>query len=146
MTFSLDKVVPWGRSYTEYLAMFSLSKDDLSNKILGCSDGPASFNCHLTEKGGKIVSVDPLYEFKKIEIQKRIKETFSIVMEQSEQNKSEFNWDVISTIEELGKVRSLAMQEFLSDYEAGLKERRYIKGGLPILPFKDKSFDIALCS
>lgn len=39
MAFTLDKVVPWGRSYDEYVAMFALSSDDLRRRILGCGDG-----------------------------------------------------------------------------------------------------------
>ncbi len=39
-----------------------------------------------------------------------------------------------------------AMNEFLTDYSAGLKEGRYIEAMLPSLQFEDKEFDIALCS
>jgi hypothetical protein len=44
MTFTLDSVVPWGRSFDEYVAMFALSEEDLGRRVLGCADGPASFN------------------------------------------------------------------------------------------------------
>ncbi|MCI5142695.1 MAG: SAM-dependent methyltransferase, partial [Candidatus Electrothrix sp. ATG1] len=43
MTFQLKEIVPWGRSFQEYVAMFALSEDDLGKRILGCGDGPASF-------------------------------------------------------------------------------------------------------
>ena len=42
--FALDQVVPWGRSFDEYRRMFALTDADLSRVILGCGDGPASFN------------------------------------------------------------------------------------------------------
>jgi hypothetical protein len=48
MVFTLDRVVPWGRSFDEYVAMFALSSEDLGRRILGCNDGPASFNSGLT--------------------------------------------------------------------------------------------------
>ena len=51
--FSLEKVVPWGRSFAEYIRMFSLTEEDLEKRILGCGDGPASFNAELTKKGGQ---------------------------------------------------------------------------------------------
>lgn len=35
MSFTLEKVVPWGRSFDEYAAMFSLSNADLDKRILG---------------------------------------------------------------------------------------------------------------
>ena len=44
MSFHLRDVVPWGRSYDEYVRMFALSEADLASKMLGCADGPASFN------------------------------------------------------------------------------------------------------
>jgi hypothetical protein len=46
--FTLERVVPWGRSFDEYRRMFVLSSDDLRLRILGCADGPASFNAEAT--------------------------------------------------------------------------------------------------
>lgn len=63
MSFTLEKVVPWGRSYNEYLRMFVLTEDDLGRQILGCGDGPASFNAELSQRGGHIISIDPIYIF-----------------------------------------------------------------------------------
>ena len=34
--FTLDQVVPWGRSFDEYRRMFALSDDELRLRILGC--------------------------------------------------------------------------------------------------------------
>ncbi len=39
-----------------------------------------------------------------------------------------------------------AMKRFLSDYPEGKEQRRYINVELPVLPFSDKEFDLALCS
>src|SRR3954468_18433707 len=58
----LSEIIPWGRSYEEYAAMFALSTSDRGKRILGCGDGPASFNAELTSTGGQVVSVDPIYE------------------------------------------------------------------------------------
>ncbi len=58
MAFTLDKVVPWGRSLDEYRRMFALTDSDLEKRILGCADGPASFNAELTANGGSVVSCD----------------------------------------------------------------------------------------
>jgi hypothetical protein len=146
MPFELEEVVPWGRSFDEYLNMFALSGDDLGKRILGCSDGPASFNCTLTKSGGSVVSIDPIYQFSAEEIASRIKETYSIVMEQTRQNLQEFLWTDIRSVEELGHVRTTAMRDFLMDYETGKCEGRYISAELPQLPFPDGAFDLALCS
>lgn len=146
MGFSLEKVVPWGRSFEEYAAMFSLAEDDLQKRILGCADGPASFNAELTKRSGKVVSIDPLYQFPARDIRKRIDATYDEVLEQTRKNKDEFVWRNIRNVEELGKTRMKAMELFLEDYPKGLKEKRYLSGELPSLPFRDNEFDIALCS
>ena len=43
--------------------MFALSEEDLNRRILGSADGPASFNSELTQRGGSMISCDPLYQF-----------------------------------------------------------------------------------
>ena len=90
MSFTLEDVVPWGRSFDEYAAMFALSDADLRGRILGCGDGPASFNALLTRRGGRVVSVDPLYRVSAEEIRRRIGETYATVMEQTRRNRHEF--------------------------------------------------------
>lgn len=146
MSFTLEKVVPWGRSFDEYVAMFALDRDDLQKKILGCGDGPASFNVTLTKLDGSVVSVDPIYQFAAEKIANRIDETYGIVMEQTRQNAHEFVWTQIRSLEELGQVRMNAMHSFLSDYPQGKSEGRYFSAELPNLPFPDGTFDLALCS
>ncbi len=142
----LKSAVPWGRDLNEYIKMFLLSKDDLTKKILGCSDGPASFNSELTTLGGDVTSVDPIYNFSKNDISSRIGEVYDEIMPQMLKHRDDFNWDTIASVEELGKIRMGAMQTFLDDYIEGIKEKRYIAGELPKLPFKNNQFDITLCS
>jgi hypothetical protein len=48
MAVSLDKIVPWGCSRQEYELMFNLTASDTNGVILGCGDGPASFNAEMT--------------------------------------------------------------------------------------------------
>lgn len=144
MGFTLDQVVPWGRSYEEYVSMFSLSDADLKRHILGCGDGPAGFNAELTRRGGHITSVDPIYRFSADEIDARIRETYGTVLNQTRQNQDEFVWTYIKDVDELGRTRMAAMEEFLVDYPDG--KGRYIAGELPSLDFADKDFDLAVCS
>jgi hypothetical protein len=145
--FTLDQVVPWGRSYDEYRRMFALTDDDLDRSIIGCGDGPASFNAEASRRGRRVISCDPLYRFEKPQIQERIAATFAQILEQTRRNAHEFIWsDDIRTVEELGRVRMSAMQAFLDDYESGRAQQRYVDAALPILPFADAAFDLALCS
>jgi hypothetical protein len=144
--FTLDQVVPWGRSLGEYQRMFALTEEDLQSSILGCADGPASFNAEATRRGAKVVSCDPLYGLDASQIQERITATYQLVLDQTQRNADEFVWDTIRSVEELGRVRMAAMRLFMDDYEKGRAERRYIDAELPVLPFPDASVDLALCS
>jgi SAM-dependent methyltransferase len=145
--FTLDQVVPWGRSFDEYRRMFALSELDVERTIVGCGDGPASFNAEATRRGGHVVSCDPTYRFEKGELAERIAGTYDVIMNQTRNNAHEFVWTHgIRTVEELGQVRMAAMREFLGDYESGKAEGRYVDAELPELPFTDSAFDLAVCS
>ena len=146
MGFTLKDIVPWGRSYEEYVRMFALTPQDLSSRILGCGDGPAAFNAHLAGAGGQVISVDPLYAFAAADIRKRIDATFTKVMEQLHANQHDYVWTTITSVEQLGQIRMAAMATFLDDVEAGKRDGRYIVGALPQLPFRDAAFDLALSS
>lgn len=43
--------------------MFALVEKELKLRVLGCADGPASFNAEATELGIEVVFVDPIYGF-----------------------------------------------------------------------------------
>jgi hypothetical protein len=146
MGFTLDKVVPWGRSYDEYISMFALTEAELKLRILGCGDGPAAFNSELTQRGGNIISIDPVYAFDAEQIRGRIAETYETVMTQLHKNYGDFVWDAIPSVDQLGIIRMSAMETFLADFETGKQAGRYIPGELPSLPFKNGEFDIALSS
>ena len=126
--------------------MFALSDADLKGRMLGCGDGPASFNAVATRRGANVVSCDPIYRWGAAEIQARIEATYTEVIEQTRRNSHEFVWDTIGSVDELGRVRVAAMQEFLRDYASGAREGRYIEASLPSLPFHDGQFDLAMCS
>ncbi len=146
MAFTLDQVVPWGRLFVEYQRLFALTDADLQRKILGCGDGPSGFNAEATWRGCRVVSCDPLYRFSAAQIRARVEAVYDQMIEQTRLNQSEFVWQTISSVEELGRMRMQAMREFLADYEPGRSQGRYLEAELPVLPFADDSFDLALCS
>jgi hypothetical protein len=146
MAFQLAEAVPWGRTFDEYVAMFSLDEPDRSRSILGCSDGPASFNAEALRRNVKVVSVDPLYQFSVPQIRKRIADTAPTIAGQLRSNAEDFVWNLFKSPEELVAARMRAMQMFLGDFEEGLEQGRYVPAELPDLPFFDATFDLALCS
>lgn len=144
--FQLDRVVPWGRSYDEYVRMFAITDADLRGNILGCGDGPAAFNAEATVRGAHILSVDPIYRLRADVIRQRIAETYEQVLQQTRENQHQFVWDAIPDIATLGRVRMESMTTFLTDFETPTASHRYVDAELPHLPFADKTFDLALCS
>lgn len=147
MAFQLNNVVPWGRNLEEYQMMFQLDESDISKKIAGFGDGPASFNYEATQKGYSVTSFDPIYQFTKEQLQQRIEETRVTVMKQMEENTDSFVWTNIKNLDELEDIRMSAMKVFLEDYEKGKQEKRYIYHELPEgLSIEDNTFDIGLSS
>jgi hypothetical protein len=146
MRYELNQVLPWGRSFKEYARMFNLGESDLSGAILGCADGPAGFNAEMHRRGQRVISCDPIYRFTKRQLSERIKQASVEIIEQTEKNMDNFVWSSIGSIEELREMRFSAMRKFLEDYDEGKQQGRYIDAELPVLPFDDGAFDVALCS
>ncbi len=144
--FTLADVVPWGRSFDEYQRMFALEPADLRGRILGCGDGPAGFNAEATRRGLTVVSCDPVYQFDADALSTRIEATRAQIVEQTRRNADQFVWTHIPSVDALEQERMSAMHMFLADYPAGRVAGRYVAGELPVLPFDDASFDLALCS
>jgi len=140
------KVIPWGRSFEEYRRMFALSDTDLAGTVLGCGDGPASFNVEATALGHAVVSCDPIYAFSAGEIERRVGECYDTVIEQVKQNLDGFVWTHFRDPVHLGECRLAAMRRFLSDFEAGKRAGRYVAASLPTLLFLDGQFTLALVS
>lgn len=142
----LQNIVPWGRTLAEYRAMFMLSDTELQGAILGCGDGPASFNSEVKALGGHVISIDPIYAFKKEQIANRIDEVADEVMAQVRMKADDFVWQSIPNPDTLYRMRMEAMHIFLEDYELGKAQERYMHEELPRLCFKEKQFDVALSS
>jgi len=143
---SLDKVVPWGRSLAEYIRMFDLSEADLGMRILDCAGGPASFNAEMCRRGHLVISCDPIYASSAAEISRRIKRTRAAIRKATEAHRDNFVWTEYGSIDNLAKIRMEAMRQFLADLPMGLADGRYRTSELPALPFREREFDLALCS
>lgn len=147
MAFNLENVVPWGRNFNEYKLMFQLNESDVSKNIAGFGDGPSCFNYEATQQGYSVTSFDPIYQFSKDELKKRIDDVRITVMQQMRENINNYVWTNIKNLEELENIRMSAMRSFLSDFEKGKQDGRYIYHELPNrLIYADDSFDIGLSS
>ena len=146
MGFVLENIVPWGRSFEEYCGMFALNEQDFQKNILGIGDGPASFNAVLTERGGRIISADPLYAFNGEQIRARIDAIYDDMIEQVATNSQHLRLAIFGSPEDLGAARMCAMTKFLQDFDNGKNQGRYLSAALPELPFSENQFDLAVCS
>ncbi len=146
MVMVLENVAPLGRSLEEYWLMFGLTEKDLDKKIIGIGDGPASFNAEMKELGNNVTSVDPLYEFKGEEIEKKFYASVDNIIDQVKSSPGDWAWTYHSSPEDLKLHRKQAVVKFLRDFEKGKAQGRYVVGELPSLDIKEGSFDIALCS
>lgn len=146
MAMQLSEVVPFGRSRREYELMFNLSQADLEKRILGCADGPASFNAEMHRDGYSVTSADPLYAFRGSQITQRFDACVDEVMSQVETNRDKFVWKFHRDPTDLIYNRRYALQRFVTDYDADPGSGRYVNAALPDLPFDDGAFELALCS
>ena len=146
MSIELNEIVPIGRSLREYAAMFNLSAGDMTKRILGCGDGPASFNAELSAAGRDVVSIDPLYELRAEEIKNRFDECFNDVFNQVDMSSDNWVWTFHNNLSELKQYRIDVMEKFVDDFPTGLREGRYKAESVPYLSFKDDEFDLCLCS
>jgi len=147
MTIKLESVVPFGRSFDEYQKIFNLSENDLSKRILGVGDGPASFNGEMKERGHCVISIDPLYELSAKEIEQQFYRVVDDVIQQVKTTPENWVWIYHKSPDDLRNNREKALTSFVKDYELGKQQGRYRIGELPNLPeMKDETFDLALCS
>ena len=146
MPVKLSSVVPWGRSFEEYVGMFALTERDLKLRILDCAAGPSSFCAQMTACGGTVVACDPIYEFSAEQIRLRVAEVRDDMIAQVRGQMGQFVWNCIRSPQHLEEMRMGAMERFLEDFAGDAKRERYRVMSLPKLEFADGEFEVALCS
>jgi CTP synthase (UTP-ammonia lyase) len=88
--WTINQAYPWGRSFDEYCQMYRLTADDLHRRILGCADGPASFNAVMSRRGHAVVSCDPLYRLDAAQIRARSEATRAEMVERATRERHRF--------------------------------------------------------
>ena len=135
----LDRVVPFGRSKTEYELMFALTESDRLKSIVGIGDGPASFNAEMTVAGYQVTSIDPIYQFIGSEIKNRFDACVDTVIEQVRNTPNNWVWSYHKSPEDLRANREKAISLFLEDYDHCKIAGRYLNS-----PYADrKSKDLS---
>jgi len=132
------------RSYDEYVAMFGLSAEDLSRRVLDCSAGAASFVTVAASRGCRSVAVDPAYAVSREELADAVRADLDRGTAIAHEYPDRFVWDWYGSVQERERMRKAAAAQFLAGVAA--PRGRYVAAELPRLPFKDGTFDLALCS
>lgn len=139
----LERIVFIGRTFEEYLTIFSISKEELvGKKILDCPAGACSFTAAGNKIGLEITACDIAYDHSSVDLKNKGLQDIEHVMENMQQAKSKYKWDYFKDIESLKKHRLNALIDCTTDMEKA--SERYVPVTLPILPFQDLQFDILL--
>lgn len=138
----LERIVFIGRTYEEYIDMFSLSPDQLKNKkILDCPAGVCSFTAVGCKTGLDITACDIAYDHAGEDLYRKGLQDVEHAMKHMETAKGNYKWDYFSDIAELKEYRLSALQDCVADMQQS--PERYIPV-LPVLPFQEKTFDLLL--
>lgn len=139
----LERIIFIGRTYEEYLSMFSLSLQELKGrKILDCPAGACSFTAWGNQAGFDVTACDIAYNHRIEDLLYKGKKDIIHTMEGMEAAKDNYIWDFFRDIEGLRKHRLSALEDCTADMSK--HHSRYVPVTLPVLPFEDEEFDFLL--
>ena len=145
--FKNPPVAFFGRSFSEYLDIFSLDPTLLRNtRILDVAAGPSSFSADANRLGISSVAIDPLYGLGLEALKHYVETDYNRVFAEIRKKQSLYRLGYFPSIDAAVMSRREAAGRFLADYEQGFVHSRYIGAGLPKLPFADRAFDLVLCA
>ncbi|MCM3109605.1 methyltransferase domain-containing protein [Lederbergia lenta] len=137
----LERIIFIGRTFEEYLDMFSLSVEKLEGKkILDCPAGACSFTASGNKIGLDITACDIAYYHSVEDLEMKGLQDIEHAMEHIEKVKDNYVWDYFNDIDDLRGHRLHALKD-CSNNRKEISEK-YIPVTLPTLPFKDNEFDI----
>lgn len=139
----LERIIFIGRTYEEYMDMFSFSKEELQGKkILDCPAGACSFTAVANKLGLDVTACDIAYFHSVEDLKNKGLQDIEHAMEHMEKAKSNYQWDYFKDLEDLRRHRLDALNDCSNDMKKS--SERYIPVTLPALPFKNDEFDILL--
>ena len=140
--FAIPYVAFLGRTYKEYLEMFSLQESGLSgSKTLDVASGPNSFISEAISKGFDVTGCDPMYATPSEQIRDKGRESLTRYFRDLEADPGEV---VFKNYAAWKEKKHQANDEFADHYAAHKDQGLYIYGRMPQLPFPDQSFDRVL--
>lgn len=139
----LERIVFIGRTFEEYLDMFSLSAESLKGKkILDCPAGACSFTAVGNYQDLDVKAADIAYFHSKEDLYNKGLQDIEHTMEFMDKAKNNYIWNYFEDTNDLRKHRLRALKDCAKDMRES--SERYVPVTLPSLPFNDAEFDILL--
>jgi hypothetical protein len=139
----LERIVFIGRTFEEYIDMFSLSEEELKGKkILDCPAGACSFTAIGNKLGLDVTACDIAYYHSGEDLKNKGLQDIEHAMEHMEKAKNNYIWKYFKDIDGLRKHRLSALKDCTNDMRESSEP--YVPVTLPSLPFNDEEFDIIL--
>lgn len=124
--------------------MFALGEAEMSGRVLDCSAGASSFVAEVAPRAELAIAVDPAYSMSRAELAELGKADLERGSAIAHAHPERFTWNWYGAPERRTQLRNTALARFLVDL--AMAPQRYVAGALPQLPFRDRSFDLAICS
>jgi hypothetical protein len=140
----LGKLIVTPRPLFDYRNMFLLTDEELlAGPILDCPAGASPFAAQVRARGGRAVSVDPIYG-PRAEVEERVAADLAHVHSWLAAGPVGLDWSYLGSADALLRAFEVSADYFLSDYAEG--GPHYVAAGLPTLPFADGEFHLTLSS
>ncbi len=139
----LERIVFIGRTFEEYVDMFSLSIEEWKGKkILDCPAGACSFTAVGNKSGLDVTACDIAYSYSGEALEMKGMQDIEHAMEHMQKAKNNYSWDYFKDIDSLRDHRLSALKDCVNDMVES--SERYVPATLPSLPFKAGEFDLIL--
>lgn len=146
-SLDLDRIAFIGRTYFEYMRMFSLDETVFhEGPVLDCAAGPSSFTAEAHRSGFRAIACDLLYELPVDRLLAKGRNDIEHVFDKLDEVRHLYTWKYYRDKDEIISYRHASLDLFSRDFHAGLTEGRYVHAELPRLPFPDKTFSLVLVS
>lgn len=141
---NIGRTLVSARSFDEYVAMFALTDADLARDVLDCPGGAASFVAEARDRGVSVVAVDPIYAAPADWLAEHAVDEAVRGNRHTASSLDSFAWTFFADITDHLDRRTRAARAFGDDLRS--RPSSYVAGRLPLLPFRDASFDLVLSS
>jgi hypothetical protein len=109
--------------------------------VLDCCAGPAAFAMQAQEWNIHVTACDQRYGQSAEDLRQTVDSDAISVLNKQKKTPEYFHKELVPV-----ESRRQAMELFLQDYERNLGSGRYVFATLPVLPFPDQRFALALCA